>query len=48
MRQDKSGRRFLEGIISFTGDVCGSDVMPSVSVSIADNYDFIVDMIQSA
>lgn len=47
LRKDASGRRHLEGILSFTGDMCGPDVLPSVSVSIADNYDFIVDTINS-
>lgn len=48
LREDASGRRFLEGVISFTGDVCGHNMLPSVSVSIADHYDFIVRTLRTA
>ena len=40
--KDESGRQYLEGIISFTGDICGTGVLPTISTSVADNYDFIV------
>ncbi|MPC36820.1 Serine proteinase stubble [Portunus trituberculatus] len=33
LRKDESGRQHLEGIISFTADVCGPGVLPSISTS---------------
>ncbi|XP_045132393.1 phenoloxidase-activating factor 3-like [Portunus trituberculatus] len=48
LRKDESGRQHLEGIISFTADVCGPGVLPSISTSVADNYDFIVETIKYA
>lgn len=44
-RESEDGRRYLEGLISFTGSFCGDGVLPGIFTSLADYVDFIDEII---
>ncbi|XP_063844245.1 serine protease persephone-like isoform X3 [Scylla paramamosain] len=44
-REDEDGRRYLEGLISFTGSFCGEGVLPGIFTAISDYVDFIDEII---
>lgn len=44
-REGDDGKRYLEGLISFTGSYCGEGVLPGIFTSLAGYVDFIDEII---